>query len=76
MPSSPEPFKLYSLGKNVTCKVNMGSFFPIVNERFLSSKNQKDISTVMILLCFFIVSLAFMKLKEAVKWKPVTNRAC
>lgn len=54
----------------------MGSFFPIVNERFLSSKNQKDISTVMILLCFFIVSFAFVKLKEAVKWKPVTNRAC
>lgn len=41
----------------------------------MSSKNQKGIFTVMILLCFFIVSFAFVKLKKAARWKPVTNRA-
>lgn len=40
----------------------------------MSSENQKDIFTVMILLCFFIVSFAFLKLKEAVRWKSGMKR--
>jgi hypothetical protein len=41
----------------------------------MPSKNQNAIFTVMILLCFFIGLFAFVKLKRAVEWKLITNRA-
>lgn len=60
----------------MTFLLNTKCLFPTtVNEHFMPSQNQNDIFTVMILLCFLIGQFAFVKLKKAVKWKLITNRA-